>query len=155
MNAHKSPVHRRTEADMDDRKMRGTALKKVMETALSARQMSVSGLAREANVQRGDIYRWWRGESRPTRNSLARVAETLQVDTSVLRRALGEPDRATPATDLAAAISSLADELRADREERQKVLADRLAVLELAVERLAQRAIEGAADHRAPRVEAR
>jgi len=79
--------------------MQGIALKGVMEEALSTRQMSVSALAREANVQRADIYRWWRGDTRPTRNSLARIAETLQVDTAVLRRALGEPVRTTETAD--------------------------------------------------------
>lgn len=104
MNTHNKRVNKRAATDLDDRKMRGLALKDVMETALSERQMSVSGLAREANVQRGDIYRWWRGESRPTRNSLARVAETLQVDTGLLRTALGEPTVATPPDALVSAL---------------------------------------------------
>ena len=76
----------------------GAALKAVMTDTLAERQMSVAGLAREADVQRGDIYKWWRGETRPSRNSLARVAKALNVDPGPMREALGEapPPRNEP-----------------------------------------------------------
>lgn len=48
--------------DREERVEAGLALKAAMEDALTAKQMSVSALAREADVQRGDIYKWWRGE---------------------------------------------------------------------------------------------
>lgn len=80
-----------------DKVQAGADLRVIMEAALSAKQMSVSALAREARVQRPDIYRWWRGEQRPSRNTLSRVAPVLGVDVDVLREALGQaPSRVTP-----------------------------------------------------------
>lgn len=113
MNTHNNAVQIVTgSGDQDDRKMRGAALRDVMEAALSARQMSVSGLARDANVQRGDIYRWWRGDSRPTRNSLARIAAALTMDVDPLREALGDSPRATETPDaVLGAIAVLSDRL--------------------------------------------
>ena len=110
--------------------MQGVDLRSAMESALSDRQMSVSKLARDANVQHGDIYRWWRGETRPTRNSLARIAKALDMDASVLRQALGEPLRATQPPDevLGAlrantkAINALAREMRSGQQETAAAL---------------------------------
>ena len=84
--------------DRDQRVQAGADLRTAMEGALDAKQMSVSALAREASVQRSDIYRWWRGEQRPSRNTLARVAAALEVDAATLRTALGDPpSKVTPA----------------------------------------------------------
>lgn len=116
MTTHNKAVPARTVAvpGQDDRQMAGSALRVEMESALAARQMSVSALAREASVQRGDIYRWWRGESRPSRNSLARVAQVLELDVVVLRQALGEAaQRPTAPDDLMAALTRQSDALEA------------------------------------------
>lgn len=68
-----------------------------MEAALEAKQMNVSEFARDADVGRSDIYKWWRGEQRPSRTTLARIAKSLDVDVAVLRAALGEqPSKMTP-----------------------------------------------------------
>lgn len=110
--------------------MRGAALREVMESALSARQMSVSGLARDASVQRGDIYRWWRGESRPTRNSLARIASALGIDVDPLRQALGERPRATESSDdIAAALRDQTAAIEALRAEVRQAHAEQAAAL--------------------------
>jgi transcriptional regulator with XRE-family HTH domain len=83
--------------DRDERVQAGADLKVAMEAALSEKQMSVAALAREASVQRPDIYKWWRGDQRPSRNTLARVAKALDVDAAVLRAALGDPpSKVTP-----------------------------------------------------------
>jgi transcriptional regulator with XRE-family HTH domain len=111
MNTHNKALTTVNTQGTSDRKMQGQALRTVMETALSARQMSVSALARESSVQRGDIYKWWRGETRPSRNSLARIAVTLHVDTGILRSALGEPLRTTQTT--ADLVSALRDQTEA------------------------------------------
>jgi transcriptional regulator with XRE-family HTH domain len=82
----------------DERVQAGADLRVVMEAALDAKQMTVSGFAREADIGRSDIYKWWRGEQRPNRNTLARVAKALDVDVAVLRAALGDPpSKMTPA----------------------------------------------------------
>jgi transcriptional regulator with XRE-family HTH domain len=135
---------------LSDRQMQGKELRNVMETALSGQQMSVSALARDSHVQRADIYRWWRGETRPTRNSLARIAETLHIDTRLLRSALGEPIGATetPAGMVAAlnaqteAITELVAVLRPLVEDHEA----RVRALE------AERALDALPGDEAPRV---
>lgn len=131
MNTHKTPVHIVNTKGTDDRQMHGAALRAEMETALAKRQLSVSALARTAAVQRGDIYRWWRGESRPSRNSLARIALALDWDVVSFRTALGDANRATQAPDdllgalrdQVVAITALVGEMRMARERDQDAAA--------------------------------
>lgn len=126
--------------------MRGAALKNVMESALSARQMSVSGLARVASVQRGDIYRWWRGESRPTRNSLARIATALELDPALLRQALGDAPTATESgDDLVAMVRDQTALIEALRAEMRQAHEEQAAAL-----RGVRRALTAAAKARTP-----
>jgi transcriptional regulator with XRE-family HTH domain len=64
--------------------MQGAALKAAMEPLLQRPGWSVSRLARETGIERGRIYAWWRGDSRPTRASMERVARALGVDVATL-----------------------------------------------------------------------
>lgn len=161
MNTHNKPVPGRTAGKIgDDRAMYGARLRAAMEAALTTQQMSVSGLAREAHVQRGDIYRWWRGESRPSRNSLGRIAEALDVDVAVLRQALGEPTIGSTASDddlVAAlrdhtiAISALVDLLRPLVEQADEGTAARLRAVEAELRSLrAEPTSEGSPRRSAP-----
>ncbi len=61
------------------------------------------------------------------------------------------PTTETPSSDLAAAISGLVAELRADREEHRQLTEMRLRSLELAVERLSRQAIEAGSAPPLPR----
>jgi transcriptional regulator with XRE-family HTH domain len=82
----------------------GQRLRDAMKQAMDDRGMSVSELARVSGVSRPLIYQWWRGEQRPSRTSIARVAKPLGVEPSDL---LGLYERrATPAQpdDLTSAI---------------------------------------------------
>lgn len=136
--------------------MYGARLKAAMETALTAKQMSVSALAREANVQRGDIYRWWRGESRPTRNSLGRIAAALEVDIATLRQALGDPagdpagdtDLVTALRDHTIAISELVDLLRPLIEQADEGTSARLRAVEAELRSLRAQPTGGASPKR-------
>lgn len=127
-----------------------------MERELDRRQMSVSALAREALVQRGDIYRWWRGEQRPTRNSLARVAAALGVPPSMLSGVYGQAARAvTPdplietLTAQTNAISALVEVLRS-LADRAALDDPRVADLERVVDGLVGRAMSGEPTPRVP-----
>jgi transcriptional regulator with XRE-family HTH domain len=64
--------------------MQGAALKAAMEPLLQRPGWSVARLSRETGIERGRIYAWWRGDSRPTRASMERVARALGVDVATL-----------------------------------------------------------------------
>jgi transcriptional regulator with XRE-family HTH domain len=61
-------------------KEQGASLKAAMQPLLQQPGWSVARLSRETGIERGRIYAWWRGDSRPTRASLERVARALDVD---------------------------------------------------------------------------
>lgn len=96
---------------------KGAVLETLMRAAMDARGLSVSQLAREAKVRRELIYQWWRGEQKPTRSSLARVAEPLGLDLGEL---MGVYEMASEADE--ALIQVLIDEQRATREMLSQVL---------------------------------
>lgn len=47
---------------------------------------SVLQLSRETGITRGQIYAWFRGEQRPTRTSINKVAKTLEVEPDAIWR---------------------------------------------------------------------
>lgn len=99
----------------------GAALKQAMMPTLRKPGWSVARLSRDAGIERGRIYAWWRGEARPTRASLERVARAMGVALSDLAAAYGMPRALSdvPADALASALNDLAAELRDARTERE------------------------------------
>lgn len=133
----------------------GAALKEAMRPTLAQPGWSVSRLSRDTGIERGRIYAWWRGEARPTRASLDRVARAMGLEVSALAAAYGTPRdqiQADLAPDaLAAALSDLATELRVAREERE-AFAIRLGAMEAELGLLRARSADaGLPTPRAPR----
>lgn len=95
----------------------GGDLEHTMRAAMEQQQMSVAGLARAAGVRRELIYQWWRGEQRPSRSSLARVAAPLGLEADALLAIYGS----TPSED-ADLTRTLIAEQRATREMLERVL---------------------------------
>lgn len=95
----------------------GATLETTMREAMGT--MSVAALARAAGVRRELIYQWWRGEQRPTRSSLARVAGPLglEADDLLAIYAGAMPDEGQ--TDL---TQVLIEEQRETREMLERVL---------------------------------
>jgi transcriptional regulator with XRE-family HTH domain len=100
----------------------GAALKAAMAPMLERPGWSVARLSRETGIQRGTIYGWWRGDARPTRASMERVARALGVDVATLPLHESPESAHTISGDsLADAIRELTAELREARQERAAV----------------------------------
>lgn len=102
---------------------------------------SVLQLSRETGITRGQIYAWFRGEQRPTRGSITKVAKTLDVEPDAIWREdvtfVTRDDLLREAIEkMTASLERIADTIEArqsqpdDREREGSALAAGMALLE-------------------------